>query len=100
MLRPAPRLTSPTVRPAVFTAPSRPQPAALPTSYDGLIRDIATNADRFVAAGDEFFCGGTNCILINIGKSHGGSCFRESFGGHQPHARGSAGNECDFVFKR
>src|SRR5437870_2370186 len=41
VLRPAPRVTIPSVQPAVFTALSQPVPAALPTSYDALIRDVA-----------------------------------------------------------
>ena len=45
LLRPAPRVITPSVRPAVFTALSRPVPAALPTSYDGLIRDVAERYD-------------------------------------------------------
>src|SRR5262249_20758637 len=46
MLRPMPRVTSPSVRPAVYTtALSGPVPTASPTSYDGLIRDVAERYD-------------------------------------------------------
>src|ERR1051325_11571540 len=46
MLRPMPRVTVPTVRPAVYTtALSGPVATASPTSYDGLIRDVAERYD-------------------------------------------------------
>jgi soluble lytic murein transglycosylase-like protein len=45
VLRPAPRVTVPTVRPAVYTALSQPIPPAAPTSYDALIRDVAERYD-------------------------------------------------------
>ena len=45
MLRPAPGVLTPGVRPAVLTELSRPIPAALPTAYDALIRDVAERND-------------------------------------------------------
>ncbi len=68
--------------------------------YLSLVRDIATDANRLVTGGNEFFCRRANRVLVNVGKSHRSSRFREGFRCHQPHARGSASNECDFVFKR
>jgi hypothetical protein len=68
--------------------------------YLSFVRDIATDANRLVTAGNEFFCCGANRILVNVGKSHRSSGFREGFRCHQPHARGGASNECDFVLKR
>ena len=46
VLRPAPRVMVPGIRPAAFTtALSQPIPAAAPTSYDALIRDVAERYD-------------------------------------------------------
>src|SRR6266576_4367910 len=65
--------------------------------YLSFVCDIATDANCLVTGGNEFFCRRANGVLLNVGKSHRSSRFREGFGGHQPHARGSASNECDFV---
>jgi hypothetical protein len=65
-----------------------------------LISDIASNGNRLVTGGDEFFCCRANRILIDVGQRHRRSRLREGFGCYQAHARASSGNERNFVLKR
>ena len=68
--------------------------------YLSFVRDIAKDANRFVAGSDEFFCRRPNRILIHIGKRDDRSGLCENSGRYQSHSGTSASNQRNFILKR
>src|SRR6266576_5756953 len=65
--------------------------------YLSLIRDVATDANRLVTGGNEFFCRSANRSLVDVCQRHRSSRLREISRSGQTHTRTRAGYECDFV---
>ncbi len=63
------------------------------------VGDVATDANRLMAGGDQIFGSGPGSVLVDIRQGDGCSRLREGFGRRQTNAGSGTCDERNFVFE-